>query len=273
MVGLDLGTRLIKVNMTKVRKDETIPPGKPGIDFLLPDEKESSIATPKPASSRPLRIAGKSSPQPAASRPAENMFVEDTTSIPEQAHWNCVRKGKIHVLEIFAGSARFSQCCALTGLKVGTRNGFDVMTSKGRHMVREIIKEQAPDLILMAPVCGPWSNTQNIQQDQQKVWEKRQRYIPMVEFAGSVARCQLKRRRYSITENPQTSRIWYLHCIQHFFSDPSVTWGDFHFCAYGVKGPESGLRSLKPTSLMHCLPSEVMRPILRKCKKYQFSKT
>ena len=27
MVGLDLGTRLIKVNMTKVRKDETIPPG------------------------------------------------------------------------------------------------------------------------------------------------------------------------------------------------------------------------------------------------------
>ena len=38
MVGLDLGTRLIKVNMTKVRKDETIPPGKPGIDLLLPED-------------------------------------------------------------------------------------------------------------------------------------------------------------------------------------------------------------------------------------------
>ena len=35
MVGLDLGTRLIKVNMTKVRKDETIPPKKPGIDLLF----------------------------------------------------------------------------------------------------------------------------------------------------------------------------------------------------------------------------------------------
>ena len=73
MVGLDLGTRLIKVNMTKVRKDETIPPGKPGIDFLLPDEKESlqkeqggpsseskkgsSKPAPKPASSKSLRIA------------------------------------------------------------------------------------------------------------------------------------------------------------------------------------------------------------------------
>ena len=40
MVGLDLGTRLIKVNVTKVRKDDTIPPGKPGIELLLPDEKE-----------------------------------------------------------------------------------------------------------------------------------------------------------------------------------------------------------------------------------------
>ena len=98
-----------------------------------------------------LRIAGKTTPKPAIPHPAENMFVEDLTSVPEQAHWNCVRKGKIHVL----------QCCALSGLKVGTRvdirTGFDEMTSKGRHMVTEIIREQAPDVILMAPVCGPWS--------------------------------------------------------------------------------------------------------------------
>ena len=188
MVGLDLGARLIKVNMTKVRKDETTPPGKPGIDLLSPEERESlqkeqelSAPAPKPKSSVPLRIAGKTTPKPAAPHPAENMFVEDLTSVPEQAHWNCVRKGKIHVLEIFAGSARFSQCCALSGLKVGTpvdiRTGFDVMTSKGRHMVMEIIREQAPDVILMAPVCGPWSNMQNIQQDQQRVWEKRKRYL------------------------------------------------------------------------------------------------
>ena len=141
---------------------------------------------------------------PACSiKACKNMFVEDMTSIPEQAHWNCVRKGKLHVPEIFAGT-RFSQRCALTGLKVGTpvdiRNGFDVMTSKGRHMVMEIIKEQAPDLILMAPVCGPWSNMQNIRQDQQKVWEKRQRYIPMVGFAASIARHQLKHERYFIIE-------------------------------------------------------------------------
>ena len=137
MVGLDLGTRLIKVNVTKVRKDETFLPGKPGIDLLSPEERESlqkeqtgssadtkkkelSAPAPKPKSSLPLRIAGKTTPKPAVPHPAENMFVEDLASVPEQAHWNCVRKGKIQVLEIFAGSARFSQCCALSGVKVGT---------------------------------------------------------------------------------------------------------------------------------------------------------
>ena len=75
MVGLDLGTRHIKVNMTKVRKDETIPPKKPGIDLLLPDEQESLQReqggsssdskkkvsfTPTP---KPLRIAGNPSLQ------------------------------------------------------------------------------------------------------------------------------------------------------------------------------------------------------------------
>ena len=101
--------------------------------------------------------------------------------------------------------------------------------------------------------------------------DKRKCYIPMVEFVASIARYQLKHRRYLTIENPQTSKIWYAHCTQQLFSDPSVTWGDFHFCAYGLKDPESGLRSLKPTSLMRCLPPKVTRPIFRKCKNFTSS--
>ena len=85
----------------------------------------------------------------------------------------------------------------------------------------------------------------------------------MVEFVACNARYQLKHKRYFILENCQTSKIWYVHRMQQLLSDPSVTRGDFHFCAYGLKDPESGLRSLKPTSLMHCLPCEAMRPIFR----------
>ena len=88
---------------------------------------------------------------------------------------------------------------------------------------------------------------------------------------STIARYQLKHRRYFIIENPKTSRIWKLSCVTQLFSDPSVTWGDFHFCAYGLKDPESGLKCLKPTSLMHCLPPEVMRPIFRQCTNFTCS--
>ena len=124
-------------------------------------------------------------------------------------------------LEIFAGSARLSQRWAVTGPKVGTpihiRTGFDVMTSKGRAMVMEIIREQALDLILMEPVCGPRSSMQNIQQDQQKASEKRKRFMPMVEFVALIAHYQLKHKRCFIIGNPQTSRIWHVPCTQQLF--------------------------------------------------------
>ena len=46
-------------------------------------------------------------------------------------------------------------------------------------------------------------NVTKVQRDQQKVWEKRQRYMPMVEFVASIARYQLKHRRYFIMKIPK----------------------------------------------------------------------
>ena len=47
-----------------------------------------------------------------------------------------------------------------------------------------------------------------------------------------------------------------------------VTWDDLDFCAFGLRDPDTKLRSLKPTSLMRNLPKEVMRPIFRRCSNY-----
>ena len=93
---------------------------------------------------------------------------------------------------------------------------------------------------------------QNIQQDQQKVGKKRRRYLPMVELVASIARYQLKHRRYFIIENPQTSRIWYLKCMQQLFSDKSQA----HEldALFTFRGSES-----------------VMRPIFRRCKNFSSS--
>ena len=137
------------------------------------------------------------------------------------------------------------------------------MTSKGQHIVLKIIKEQA--------ISSSWHQSVDHGQTCRTPNKTNRSYMPMVEFVASVARYQLQHRRYFIIENPQTSKIWYAHCMQQVLSDASVTWGDCHFCAYGLEDPESGLRSLKPTSLMHCLPREVMRPIFRRCRNFTSS--
>ena len=46
-----------------------------------------------------------------------------------------------------------------------------------------------PDVVRLAPVCGPWSVTQNIN-DPRTVAEKGARFLPMIDFVASIARYQ-----------------------------------------------------------------------------------
>ena len=153
MVGIGLGTRLLKVNITKIRKDETLPPSKPGLDAPCPEDdlvKDIMAEDDSEVPKTNKRLTTKTAPPEGEPCFSSGLFTEDMTCDSQHANWNCATKGKIHVLEVVAGSARLRQCCALTGLKVGIpidiRTGFDVMTSKGRQMVLDIIREQQPDV-------------------------------------------------------------------------------------------------------------------------------
>ena len=143
----------------------------------------------------------------------------------------------------FAGSARFSQCCSPTGVKLGfsvdIRDGFNVMISKGRRMVLSIIKEQAH----RRAAHGQTYRTPNMKS--RRSGRSESATSPIVEFVASIARCQLRRGRYFIIEKPQqAARIGKLRCAQQVLFFEIL--GD----------PESGLRGLNPTSLMHCRSCE-----------------
>ena len=62
MVGIDLGTRLLKVNITKLSKDETKSPSRPGLglpssdDDLHEDLLEQAKSADRPARRRQHRI-------------------------------------------------------------------------------------------------------------------------------------------------------------------------------------------------------------------------
>ena len=163
----------------------------------------------------------------------------------------------------------------MSGMKVGVpidiRTGFDLTTSKGRKMVTDIVQTQEPDLIVMEPVCGPWSNMQNLN-GMNTVWEKREKLRPMVEFVVQLAKYQHRHGRYFLIENPLTSRIWYEHSMASLLALPGVTYGDLDMCVFGARDPESHKLVLKPTSLMHNFEPGVLSPIFRRCSNNYLSK-
>ena len=117
---MQLKGKVISTNRSTV--GITLSPSKPQLgapspgDELVKDimaEDDSEVAKTH------KRLTTKTAPPEGEPSSSSGLFTEDMTCDSQHANWNCVTKGKIHVLEAFAGSARLSQCCAVTGLKVG----------------------------------------------------------------------------------------------------------------------------------------------------------
>ena len=216
MITIDLGTRVLKVNSSKIRKDH-----QPIDDVDIPLEPVAMHVADKTASARAAdNTASACHADTTASNgcnsrketdPASKLLHADALlSGPEGVaygtyNWEPVTKGKIDFLELFSGSARLSQVAAMNGLKVGTpidlRTGFYILKVEGRKRALEIIERQEPSVVFMAPECAPWSQMTNIN-DRDLRDEKRSKYMPMVEFCVQVAIYQLKRGRHFIMENP-----------------------------------------------------------------------
>ena len=162
MVGVDLGTQIVKVS--KIRKDHN-----PIEDVevpLDPTALASADSTAKTASTSASKTTCRTEDF------ANTIMKYDSSLIgPEGIQygnyaWEPITKGRIGFLEMFSGSAKLSQVVAMQGLRVGApkdlRTGYDLLSAEGRRKAMEVIERQQPKIIHMAPVCGPWSQMQNI---------------------------------------------------------------------------------------------------------------
>ena len=180
--------------------------------------------------------------------------------------WQPVMTGKIDFLELFAGSARLSQVAAMNGLRVGQpidlRTGLDMLTSDGRKRTMEIIEKQKPKVIFMAPHCAPWSQMTNIH-DRIARDQRRQKFLPMLEFCCRIAIFQIEHGGHFIIENPASSALWYTRCFQRLLSQRGVIYGTLDMCSFGTKDP-NGFYYNKPTSLLRNFDAEVMAPVFKR---------
>ena len=269
MITIDLGTRVLKVNTSKIRKDH-----QPIEDIDVPLEPVAMYSADTTASvchADTTAVDGRTTIK--ETDPANKLLHADSLlSGPEGVvygsyNWEPVTQGKIDFLELFSGSARLSQVAAMNGLKVGTpidlRTGFDILKVEGRKRAMEIIERQEPSVVVMAPECAPWSQMTNIN-DRDLRDAKRAKYLPMVEFCVQVAIYQLRRGRHFIIENPQGSALWWQYVFRRIIEHPQGTYGNLAMCAYGMKDP-NGYYYYKPTSLLHSFPDGTLDPVFKRC--------
>jgi len=112
----------------------------------------------------------------------------------------------------------------------------------------KIIVDQQPDIVFLAPVCGPWSSWSNMMSPLKRD-AKRKENMPMLIFVAKVAMNQIAQGKYFVIENPETSAIWNLEVIAKLLQQPGVCWDTFHMCAFGARDPVNHKAWYKPTSL------------------------
>ena len=184
MVGIDLGARILKVNISNVRKDiNAIEDVEAPLDPVAPLNSESA------RTDIPVFDHASSLDQSDGAHIGLEGF-----TYPSYA-WQPVMSGKSDFLELFAGSARLSQVAAMNGLRVGQpidlRTGFDILTSDGRKRTMEIIEKRKPKVIFLAPHCAPSSQMTNIH-DRYARDQRRQKFLPMLEFCCRIAIFQIE---------------------------------------------------------------------------------
>ena len=183
--------------------------------------------------------------------------------------WQNTTEGKLDLQELFAETARVSQCAASAGLRGGPsidmRNGFDLTTRKGQTYAMKIILKQEPDVVYMAPLAGPWCTWSNSKTDEQRHID-RQKALPMVRFCAQVAVHQIMHGRNFIIEYPQHSAIWWTHAFKNLMEKPRIKHNRLYLKAFCNTKIVSNGYLARPTSLLHNFPDGTLSPLWSQAK-------
>ena len=224
MVYVDLGFKVIKANVTKLRFDPD-----ELHDFILPpvdDEAPAAQAAEQQSEAPPV--------QPAS----------DWTSL-----LSFVSRGQIDMLELFSGSQHLSHACSSEGLSVGQpidlRTGFDMSTTAGQDIAWKIIHDQQPSVVWLQPRAS---------------W-KRDYDLSMTAFCTKVAWYQMQKGRHFVLENPRTSEFWNLVDLVHLSESPNTTWDTLDMTHFGMSAPTDADGSCMKCSLMHNFPDKTLAPL------------
>ena len=161
---------------------------------------------------------------------------------------------KLSVLEIFAGSATLTMV-ALDMAEWKVYEPVDILLDGGSHDVKDpavrerlkvALKVLKPDLVIMTPPCGPWSQWQHQRKDFEALERERKDHLPFWRFVADVWEEQTAGGRLALTEQPALSEALDLSMMQRRRNLWRVA---IDQCMFGAHDPISKKYYKKPTAL------------------------
>ena len=135
-------------------------------------------------------------------------------------------------------------------------NPWDFRLKGQRDRAARAIDELCPELLVGSPMCGPFSNLQNLnvktEEAKQSLEEKEREGTMHLEFCVEQYEAQMRRGGYFLHEHPQSARSWKLGCIERLASKAEVFKVTGDMCRHGMISVDSVGEGLvkKPTTFL-----------------------
>lgn len=135
-------------------------------------------------------------------------------------------------------------------------NPWDFRVKRQRDRAARAIEDLCPELLVGSPMCGPFSNLQNLnartEEAKQLLEEKEREGTMHLDFCVEQYEAQMKRGKYFLHEHPQSARSWKLACIQRLASNDAVFKITGDMCRHGMVAVDEVGEGLvkKPTTFL-----------------------
>ena len=132
-------------------------------------------------------------------------------------------------------------------------NGWNFLLAEHRAKCRDEVKRLKPELLVLSPPCGPFSQILNISKARCNSHERRRKYLEgvvLLEFAMELCQLQHEQGRKFLFEHPKGAASWSEDCVQRVQGLSGVREVITDMCMFGLKDPQTQKRYRKSTRLL-----------------------
>lgn len=184
----------------------------------------------------------------------------------------------VRIAELWAGRGRVSEAVAELGgvaVRFGFRWGQDFSKAAVRAGIDGLVDRASPGTVLCAPMCGPWSSFSGLNVFlhgpgfANTLRLRRLRQVVILRWMCDLLLRQLLRGGDVVVEQPRSSRMWRVCCLQRLIRRARLHGLDLAFvdldqCAFGLVDPASRRAFKKATRLL--VSSRRFSTLGRKCR-------